>query len=133
MLAWTQRSDGWHANGFLIRLVEPFCWVLLEDRVEPEATVHDAVEPLATARTLTECKREAELLVTARHRSSMRKRLIARILLALCALPLSGGLAAPWDLLVATLLGGVALGSAVTLAATFFTEAKWSYDELFYQ
>ena len=55
MLTWRHEGDGWHADGYIIRLAEPFRWILT--KAEPESSsVSIPVAPLATARTLTEAK-----------------------------------------------------------------------------
>jgi len=77
MLSWTQQNDGWHANGYHIKLLAPFRWVLTEDQAPVDDTisyVSPVTEPLATTRTLTAAKREAELLIAAQYRAAMRRR-----------------------------------------------------------
>ena len=87
MLSWTLQNDGWHANGYQIKLEAPYRWVLTEDQAAaPVDTgtisyVSTVPPPLAMTRTLTEAKREAELRTAARYRAAMRRRHSAILLL----------------------------------------------------
>ena len=73
MLSWTKGPDGWYSNGFRIELAEPFRWLLVEVDHQ-KAQVRIEQQPLAVARSLTECKREAELLAAARQRAELRRK-----------------------------------------------------------
>ena len=96
MLSWTQQSDGWYANGFRIVRDAPSRWLLTEPPPEPASDglinfVAPAVEPLATARTLSEAKREAEICDAARNRARLRRRHSAILLLTVATTILSLG------------------------------------------
>lgn len=76
MLTWTQEPDGWHADGLLIALAEPYRWELLDVANEEEApnAISFGSRPLATTRTLSAAKREAEIVAADRRRKMLRSR-----------------------------------------------------------
>ena len=76
MLTWAQEPDGWHADGLLIALAAPYRWELLEvaDESEPHSAISFGSRPLATTRTLSAAKREAELVAADRQRKMLRSR-----------------------------------------------------------
>ncbi len=132
MLIWTQHPDGWHANGFRIRLVEPFRWVLTQTEVD-DASVRVPTEPLAVSRTLTECKREAELLVGASRRSALRRLWSAQALVAIAALVFATDLSAPWDIVVVSSLAVYVLRCVSLILGSFLATRNFSYSDFFYQ
>ena len=132
MLVWTQHSDGWRANGFTIRLVEPFRWVLVKTDAD-SGPVRVPARPLAETRTLTECKREAELIATAAERAGLRRRWAAQGLAALGALAFATDLAGPWDVVVVSILGVLVLRCISLVADSFLTSLEYSHHDFFYQ
>ncbi len=132
MLTWTEHPDGWRANGFTIRLVEPFRWVLTRTEVDG-GSVRVPPEPLAVGRTLTECKREAELLVGASKRSGLRRRWAVQGMVALAALVFATDLSVPWDIVIVSSLGVFALRCVSLIAGSFYAGHNYSYRDFFYQ
>ena len=118
-------------------LAEPFRWLLLDEYPEQAEATAPAVgiahEPLATARTLTEAKREAELIAASRTRTEVQKRQVLALLISLgvalliVGAPVSGG---ELPLLVA---GIVAVRSTTILLGTLIPAAFGSSHEVFYQ
>ncbi len=132
MLTWTQHPDGWHANGFTIRLAEPFRWVLTRTELDDSA-VRVPTEPLAVSRTLKEAKREAELLVGAARRSVLRRRWAVQALVAVAALVFATDLAAPWDIVVVSSLAVFVLRCVSLILGSFAATRNFSYRDFFYQ
>ncbi|MDJ0665040.1 MAG: hypothetical protein QNJ75_10785 [Acidimicrobiia bacterium] len=137
MLTWTQRPDGWYANGYVIRLVAPFCWILTEVSAEDAPSTMQAVsipiEPLATSRTLTEAKREAELIEAAHVRSAFYRRHMVFFLIACSVAVLVAGAAAPWGLIMTVAAGAVALGVLSRMAGHAFARSPFHRHQIFYQ
>ena len=134
MLDWTECSEGWRSDGFRIVLAEPFRWLLLDEENQPDqSAVSVGWEPLAVARSLTEAKREAELIASARARAEVRKRHFLTLLLAggvallLLGGPITGN---ELPLLVA---GIVAVRSTAILLGTLLPTAFGMQHEVFYQ
>ncbi len=134
MLTWTKEADGWHAQGYVIRLVEPFRWALLPD-TEPadEDAVSLISEPLATTRTLTECKREAELRAAAVRRSASVRRSTAQLLLAACGLVFTLGSPPPWSFFLSLGLVYVAARSISFMIGLFAARYGQPPGGAFYQ
>lgn len=132
MLAWTKAEDGLHANGYVIRLMGPFQWVLSEATTD-SAQVRLTDEPLATARTLAAAKREAELLVAANRRSALRRRWIATALLASGSTVFTAGAAAPWGFVLTFALVVIAIRSVGLLTGMLLAPFVSQHDDLIYQ
>lgn len=125
MLTWKQERAGWVSNGYRIELLEPCHWVLLKNepvQVEPI--------PLAETPTLTQCKRQAELLDKARRLTRIRRRLWAELIVALLAFALLPiGMAPPWLFLVLLVVATRAIG---LLAGTYMARshvAVWDLSD----
>lgn len=132
MLTWERNSNGWVSGGYRIELIEPYHWVLLQNEVETAAVRTEPV-PLAETRTLTQCKREAELLDTATRLAEVRRRSWGKLVLALVAFMFVPTLAAPWNLaLMVALLTAVAR-SAGFLAGTYLARSHTTNADIFYQ
>lgn len=134
MLLWTECPEGWCADGFRIVLTEPFRWLLVDVETPPtQSAVSVGLEPLAVARSLTEAKREAELIVSARARSEIRRRhlmtvlMSASVALMLVGAPFAGN---GWLLLIA---GSVAARSTMFLLGTLVPDVLSARHEVFYQ
>ena len=137
MLTWTQRPDGWYANGYVIRLVAPFCWILTEVPAEETPSeigpVSIPIEPLATSRTLTEAKREAEMIEAAHMRSAFYRRHAALFLIACSVAVLVIGAAAPWGFIMTVAASAVALGALSRMAGYAFGRSPYRRHQIFYQ
>ncbi len=132
MLTWEQADRGWAAGRYRIELVAPYQWVLLEDVAAPDA-VRIEPTPLAQARTLSQCKREAELLDTATRVAEVRRRSWGKLILAVLGLVFVPTLAAPWDLFVLVGLMVAAARTVGFLAGSYFARYRYTPGELFYQ
>lgn len=132
MLTWTQRADGWYSNGFRIELAAPFRWLLLDSEHTP-AVVGPEVTPLAVARTLTECKREAELLTAARQRAEVRRRHIVTLLMVLAAAPMLFVGSANTKIVVGAIVAFLAVRSVSVILGTLLPQAFGEQHEVFYQ
>ncbi len=132
MLTWTQRPDGWYSNDFRIELAEPHRWLLLDHDEQLSAVDHRA-QPLAVARSLTECKREAELLAAKRRRRDVQRRQVVLAVLAFAVTPFLLGSPSNVSavLLVAVLV--VATRSVTILLGTLTPQALGEQHEVFYQ
>ena len=132
MLTWERERNGWVSNGYRIELVEPYHWVLLEN--EPEvAPVRAEPVPLAETRTLTQCKREAELIDTANRVGELRRRSWGRLIMAVVALMFVPTLAPPWNLVLMLVLLITAARAGGFLAGTYMARSYVSARDLFYQ
>jgi hypothetical protein len=133
MLTWERANNGWVSGGYRIELVEPYHWVLLENDEEEAAPVRIEPVPLAEARTLTQCKREAELLDTATRVAELRRRSWGALALAVVAFVFVPTLTPPWDLaLMVALLTAVAR-TAGFLVGTYMARSHATGADLFYQ
>ena len=132
MLSWTQESDGWHSNGFRIELAEPHRWLLL-DKKEQIPSVRQAEQPLAVTRSLTECKREAELVMGKRRRFEVQRRQIMILLLVLAVTTLVVGTPSDANGVIVVLAVVVATRSLTVLLGTFAPTALGERHEVFYQ
>ena len=132
MLAWTQRSDGWHSNGFRIELAEPYRWVLVDAGERPVAA-GQLREPLAITRSLTECKREAELLAAKRRRHDVQHRQIRTLLIALSSTPFLLGSSSDVNATIVLVALVVAARSLLILLGTLMPRSLREYHEVFYQ
>lgn len=119
MLTWQQDHGGWVSNGYRIELLEPFRWVLLSNDTRAVRAVSDESVPLAEARTLTLCKREAELWDMKGRREAIRRRMWGRLTMALAAFVMLPSLTSPWDLISFLVLLTVAAGAGGFLAGTY--------------
>jgi hypothetical protein len=132
MLTWEKDRGGWISNGYRIVLVEPYHWVLLEDEPAP-APVRAEQVPLAEARTLTQCKREAELLDAATRVAELRRRSWGKLLLAVLAFGFVPTLTPPWDLALIVILLVTAARTAGFLAGTYLARSHLAAEDRFYQ
>ena len=132
MLEWTQHPDGWHSNGFRIELAEPYRWVLVDAGERPVA-VGQREEPLAVTRSLTECKREAELLAAKRRRHDVQRRQIMTVLIALCSTPFLLGSSSTVDAVIVLVALVLATRSVAILLGTLAPRALGEQHEVFYQ
>ncbi len=139
MLSWTQRPDGWHANGYHIELAAPFRWVLTQD--VPEARAEAAIgyvstppAPLATARTLTEAKREAEIHDSTQYRAAKRRRHGAMLLLIVASGALVMGDSPLTNLAVLLVIAYLAIRSIGVIVGTWLWRLSGiSHGQYFYQ
>lgn len=132
MLSWTQRSDGWYSNGFRIALAGPHRWLLLEaKRDTPGVGLEE--QALAVARSLTECKREAELVAAKHRRGDIQRRNIATLLLVLASTPLLLGNSSLADGVIILVALGLATRSITVLLGTLMPRALGEQHEVFYQ
>ncbi len=132
MLAWTRDRDAWVSNGYRIELVKPHHWVLLENEPETASVRHEPV-PLAESRTLTQCKREAELLDSATRVAELRKRSWSKLALAAVCFVFVPTLAAPWNLALTVVLLVAVARTAGFLAGTYLARTHITVRDLFYQ
>lgn len=132
MLSWKRDAEGWTANGYRIRLVAPYRWELLDSAVA-EGPILTENAPLATTRTLTQCKREAELLDTASHLSEVRRRNFGLLVLALAGFTFVPSLSPPTDLVAVIVLLTLAVRALGFLAGTYMARSHMSVRDLFYQ
>ena len=139
MLNWTQQNDAWYADGFRIVRDAPYQWVLTEPEPdsEPERLINflaPALQPLATARTLSEAKREAELRDAARRRAQLRRRHAMILLLTVAATVLALGESAVLNTGLILAATYVALRSTGFILGTLFWRSAGSAREVaFYQ
>ena len=132
MLTRTQGQNAWHAPGYRIELVAPSRWILVDDSQEsPQVSV--AQQPLAKARTLTECKREAELLVAAQRRSELRRQHLSRLGLILAAAVLLLDSSSIQGVLVVLALSLLAARSLGVIFGTVVGHSWGAGHEVFYQ
>ncbi len=136
MLTWTQEIDSWHASGFRIELQAPNRWALVDldaDQSVGSNLVVTDDKPLAVEATLSQCKRKAALVVTARRTSVLRRRHARVLLLTLATMILLLGASAGMNFLVVLAACVVAARSLGILLGTF----GWTYAGLanadFYQ
>lgn len=132
MLSWIQDEDGWVANGYRIRLVRPFHWDLLDD-ITPTGAVFAEPTPLATTRTLSACKREAELLETASRANEIRRRSWGLLVLALTGFFFVPSFNPPAALVAFLTLLAVASRAAGLIAGSYMARSHLTADNLFYQ
>ncbi len=125
MLTWKLERNGWVSNGYRIELLEPCHWVLLKN--EP---VQAEPIPLAETHTLTQCKRKAEFLDTARRLTRVRRRLWAELIVALLAFALVPSMAAPWSLIFFLVLLVVATRAIGRLAGMYMARSHLAVRDL---
>lgn len=129
MLTWTQEGNGWVSNGYRIVLIEPYRWALL--RAEPNSgPVQAEATPLAEARTLALCKREAEHLDAATRLGLIRRRLWGQLVLALTAFVFVPTMATPWDLVFFLAVLAVAAHAVGFLAGTYLARSHVAVRDL---
>lgn len=134
MLSWTQQADGWYADGFRIELRAPFQWVLVDLEIdEDSAQVSTDLEPLAAERTLSQCKREASILATARRRSVLRRRHARTLLILVAASVLLLGPSQATNVLVILVASVIAVRSLGVIVGTYAWNTLGSAHEVFYQ
>ena len=139
MLSWTQQDDGWHAKGFRIVCDAPSRWLLTEPAPQPASDglinfVAPGVEPLATARTLSEAKREAEICDAARNRAHLRRRHSAMLLLTVAIAILSLGESEVINASIALAASyGLLRSTGVILGTLLWRIAGNGFDVVFYQ
>lgn len=133
MLAWTKDADGIRANGYLIRLVRPFEWVVTGVSRDEQTAVRRLDEPLATTRTLAEAKREAELLHASERRRDLCRRWLMAMLLACGGAVFSASAAPPWGFIVTFAFVMVAVRSAGLIVGMMLAPFVSQSDDLMYQ
>jgi hypothetical protein len=129
MLAWRQERNGWVSNGYRIELLEPHHWVLLKNEPRPEAVRAEPI-PLAETRTLTQCKREAELLDAAGRLSLIRRRRWAQLIMAAMAFAFVPSMPPPLDLTLFLVLLAIAAGAIGFLAGTYMARSHLAVSDL---
>ena len=132
MLSWKRDTEGWAANGYRIRLVAPYRWELL-DSSTAEAPILTEDTPLATTRTLTQCKREAELLEAATRLSEIRRRNFGLLILARAGFTFVPSLSPPNDLIAVIVLLTLAVRAIGYLAGSYMARSYVSVHDVFYQ
>jgi hypothetical protein len=105
----------------------------LVDSGEEPVAVGQRREPLAVTRTLTECKREAELLAEKRRRREVQRRQIMMLLIALSSAPLLLGSSSSVNAMIVLVALVVAARSVFTLLGTLVPRALREFHEIFYQ
>jgi hypothetical protein len=130
-MTWTERDGGWYSNGYRIERAAPFRWVLLAN--EPESSVSLTPDPLAIERTLSECKREAELLRAARARAELLRRNVVRLAIVLACTLLLLGASDAQNLLVVLIATILSLRSIAEIIATVFWRHSNPLNDLIYQ
>jgi hypothetical protein len=134
MLVWTEGPEGWRADGLKIVLAEPFRWLIIDEDAPPvESAVSIAREPLAVARSLTEAKREAELIASARARSKVRRRHLLTLLISSSAALMVVGAPFAGSGLLLVIAGSVAARSTLFLLGTLMPATLRGQHEVFYQ
>ncbi len=132
MLTWTQRPDGWYSDGLRIELAAPSRWLLL-DNEGSVAPVAIPEQPLAVARSLTECKREAELLMARRRRSDTRRHHVMTLLLVVTATLLLLGPSGNVNAVIVIVAMALGTRSVTILLGTLLPKALGEQHEVFYQ
>jgi hypothetical protein len=134
MLVWTECPEGWRADGFRIVLAEPFRWLLIDDDEPPtESAVRVGGEPLAVARSLTEAKREAELIALARARSAVRRRHLLTLLISASVVLMFIGAPLAGNGVLLVIAGSVAARSTMFLLGTLVPDVLSTRHNVFYQ
>ena len=133
MLLWIEQADGWHAEGFRIHLAAPFRWLLFEVDNEAPGSVLYERKPLAVGHSLTECKREAELLHAKRRRRHIQRREIITLLLVLSCAPLLIGYSANSNGVVVLSALAIGVRSVAVLLGSLLPQTLGERHELFYQ
>ena len=110
MLAWRQERNGWVSNGYRIELLEPYRWVLLRNEPRSEPVQAESI-PFAETRTLTQCKREAELLDAAGRLGVIRRRRWGQFIMAVMAFAFVPSMPPPLDLVSFLVLLAIATGA----------------------
>jgi len=90
-------------------------------------------EPLAVARSLTEAKREAELIASARARSEARRRHILTVLISASVALMFVGAPFTGSGLLLLAAGSIAARSTMFLLGTLMPSTLSSRHQLFYQ
>jgi hypothetical protein len=117
-----------------IVLAEPFRWLIIDEDAPPvESAVSIAREPLAVARSLTEAKREAELIASARARSKVRRRHLLTLLISSSAALMVVGAPFAGSGLLLVIAGSVAARSTLFLLGTLMPATLRGQHEVFYQ
>jgi hypothetical protein len=129
MLTWTQERTGWVSNGYRIELLEPRHWVLLRNESRQVEAVPADLVPLAETRTLTECKRKAEILDAADRLRRVRRYLWAELIVALPAFALVSKLG-PWGPAVFLVLLAIAAHAIGFLAGTYMARSHVAVRDL---
>lgn len=132
MLTWTEHTDGWHANGFRIESVAPFRWRVLDNQ-RTRSPVSLEEEPLAVTRTLTEAKREAELVADARRRAELRKKHFVILGLIFGSGTVLLGDAPVQNIGVVIVLATLATRSLGVIVGTILSRSYAANHEVFYQ
>ena len=129
MLTWTRECDSWVSNGYRIELLEPYHWVLLRnDPGRADAQQPDR-EPLAETRTLSLCKRQAEVLDAASRLTRARRPLWAQLIIGLPAFALVPEMG-PWGLVYSLALLVVVTRAIGFLAGTYMARTHDSVRNL---
>lgn len=132
MLTWNRDNGAWVSSGYRIELVKPCHWVLLKDEPAPSQVRAEPV-PLAETRTLSLCKREAELLDAASRVAEVRRRSWGKLVLAVLGFVFVPTLAPPWDFALMLLLLVAAARTGGFLVGTYMARLNLAHRDLFYQ
>jgi hypothetical protein len=132
MTTWTERPDGWHSDGLHIVLAAPFKWLLF-DNERPDTPVGIPEQPLAVARSLTECKREAELVLARRQRAEIRRRHAVILLLVIAGSLLMLGPSWNVNAFIVLIALGLSSRSIGILVGTVLPSAFRERHQIFYQ
>ena len=132
MLVWRQEHSGWVSNGYRIELLEPYRWVLLKNEPMSEAVQAEPIA-LAETRTLTQCKREAELHDAADRLGLARRRRWGQLIMAAVAFVLVPIMPSPLDLVLFLGLLAIAAGAVGFLAGTYMARSHVAARDLSYQ
>jgi hypothetical protein len=132
MLTWKRDDEGWVANGYRIRLVRPYTWELL-DSTAADAVVITERTPLAVTRTLSQCKREAELLAAATRIGELRRRYWGVLVMSIAGFMFVPTLAPPGDLIAVLVLLLLTCKAVGFIAGTYMARSHISVNDFFYQ
>jgi hypothetical protein len=134
MLQWVNDSDGWRSNGFLIRQGGPSRWLLLETAIVDESCLVNVIpEPLTVTTTLSNAKREAELLATSRQSADQRRSSVLQLLASGAGVVMVLGFGEPWNMFLSFALTGTALHAAAKLLSSWIDHWAGDPGDLFYQ
>jgi hypothetical protein len=134
MLKWVNDSDGWRSNGFLIRPNGPSRWLLSERPIVDESKLVRVIpEPLTTTATLSDAKREAELLAESKQSADQRRSWMLQLFTSGAGMVMVLGLAEPWNMFLSFALAGTALRAMLKLLASWIGRWVGYPDEMFYQ
>jgi hypothetical protein len=133
VFAWAQEPDGWYANGFRIERAASHLFVLVDATSAPTGPVSVATSRLASATTLSGCKREAEVVVAAERRTDLRRKHLSIFLLATAVGLLSIDAGFPTSLITIIVSTFLAVRSLGIICGTLLWRYAHSNGDVLYQ